>query len=305
MDILNTNPISHFLENLAKPFANALGLPYFPEYFPTIAYTALLYTFLHVVIAPWGSRIFAREAYTRQVGKRAKNNWDIHVVSFVNAVTLVYLSFKCFGHKELEEDKTFGWHESVGWANAIAIGYFIWDTVDAIVNFIDLGFVIHGLSCMVLYSLTFKPFLGYYSPRFLLWELSTPFLNIHWFLDKLNMTGSTIQYVNGVFLLSTFFGVRIVYGWYCTWGFFHALANAWGKVHPAIIITLFLGNLTLSSLNIIWLSKMINALRKRFTSDRKQPKLSNGTDLNSNHNYGATNGNGNGHGDNITGQENV
>ena len=32
------------------------------------------------------------------------------------------------------------------------------------------------------------------------------------FLDKTGRTGSTIQLANGVFLLSAFFGVRLVYG---------------------------------------------------------------------------------------------
>lgn len=34
------------------------------------------------------------------------------------------------------------------------------------------------------------------------------------FLDKTGYTGSTFQFINGAFLLSTFFLVRIVYGWY-------------------------------------------------------------------------------------------
>ena len=38
------------------------------------------------------------------------------------------------------------------------------------------------------------------------------FLHPHWWLDKLDMTGSTIQLVNGIFLVLSFFGARIVYG---------------------------------------------------------------------------------------------
>lgn len=34
------------------------------------------------------------------------------------------------------------------------------------------------------------------------------------FLDKLNMTGSAAQVVNGVALLATFAGVRLIYGTY-------------------------------------------------------------------------------------------
>ncbi len=29
--------------------------------------------------------------------------------------------------------------------------YFIWDTVDAIINFVDIGFVVHGLACLAIY----------------------------------------------------------------------------------------------------------------------------------------------------------
>ena len=48
----------------------------------------------------------------------------------------------------------------------------------------------------------------------MLYELSTPFLNIHWFCDKLGMTGSMSQLYNGIALLVTFFCCRIVWGTY-------------------------------------------------------------------------------------------
>ena len=37
-------------------------------------------------------------------------------------------------------------------------------------------------------------------------------MNIHWFCDKLKLTGSTFQAINGVFLVSSFFGCRLVWG---------------------------------------------------------------------------------------------
>lgn len=59
-----------------------------------------------------------------------------------------------------------------------------------------------------------RPFVNYYAPVFILYELSSPFLNIHWFLDKVNMTGSRAQWYNGMALLSVFFCCRLVWG---TW----------------------------------------------------------------------------------------
>ena len=49
---------------------------------------------------------------------------------------------------------------------------------------------------------------------FLLYELSSPFLNIHWFCDKLQLTGSIYQAINGAFLVGSFFGARLCWGIY-------------------------------------------------------------------------------------------
>jgi hypothetical protein len=47
-----------------------------------------------------------------------------------------------------------------------------------------------------------------------MFEWSTVFLNIHWFCDKTGMTGSTLQWVNGIILIIAFFFARLCYGSY-------------------------------------------------------------------------------------------
>jgi len=61
---------------------------------------------------------------------------------------------------------------------------------------------------------TQRPFLNFYGCTFILYELSSPFLNFHWFFDKLDMTGSRPQLYNGILLLITFFCCRLVWGTY-------------------------------------------------------------------------------------------
>lgn len=63
-------------------------------------------------------------------------------------------------------------------------------------------------------EVTQRPFLNYYGCTFILYELSSPFLNFHWFFDKLDMTGSKPQLYNGIALLITFFSCRLVWGTY-------------------------------------------------------------------------------------------
>lgn len=142
-----------------------------------------------------------------------------------------------------------------------------------------------------------RPFGNYYGLSFVLYELSTPFLNIHWFCDKLNLTGSKLQLYNGIALLFSFFGCRLVWGTYQSVliysDIYTALTNAPtnpesvlndGKCGgnasgtslgsssscevgelPMWLVTIYLvGNTALSLLNFYWFSQMVKAVRKRF-----------------------------------------
>jgi hypothetical protein len=125
-----------------------------------------------------------------------------------------------------------------------------------------------------------------------LYELSSPFLNIHWFCDKLNMTGSKVQLYNGFCLLFTFFGCRLVWGLYQSVRVFTDIYKAlkhpgWPGAAPGTeslpddrgAIMRFAGNeyiplwlaasylasnIILNGLNFVWFSKMIETVRKRF-----------------------------------------
>lgn len=131
---------------------------------------------------------------------------------------------------------------------------------------------------------------------FILYELSTPFLNIHWFFDKLNMTGTKPQLYNGILLLFTFASCRLVYGTiqsiFVYIDMYRAtqsspdagyLAASHGNstlTDPNHNIMAFaidaepipywlagiyvLSNVVLNSLNWHWFFKMIAAVRKRF-----------------------------------------
>jgi hypothetical protein len=142
-----------------------------------------------------------------------------------------------------------------------------------------------------------RPFVNYYGLNFILYEISTPFLNIHWFFDKLNKTGSRVQLFNGIALLTTFFGCRVLWGNYQS---IRMYSDVWTALHtpgfsqieknysifayqkfpdsgsdykdgsgqmglPMWLVFAYLGsNTILNFLNIYWFAKMIQALRRRF-----------------------------------------
>jgi len=117
----------------------------------------------------------------------------------------------------------------------------------------------------MVYGLSFRPFLGYYGARFLLWELSTPFLNIHWYLDKTDRTGGYLQIMNGIVLLITFFFARICYGGLMSVRFFYTLSDVRSEIPTAMATIYALGNVALQALNWFWFYKMLFALRNRFS----------------------------------------
>lgn len=139
-----------------------------------------------------------------------------------------------------------------------------------------------------------KPFANYYGLNFVLYELSTPFLNIHWFLDKFDRTGSRAQLYNGILLLLSFGGSRLVWGSYQSALIYSDVWKAWHTTEPladkclayaarALGLTVPVGcrsmpawlavgyvsaNTALSLLNFYWFYKMVAAVRKRFPDDK-------------------------------------
>lgn len=265
-----------YLREAFIPFANSFGLSKLPDHGDVFLLSFVFFTFVHLVLAPTVSRWLFPTVFGK-AERKARNNWSIHIVSQLHTLIILPFAYPCLSLVNLDKDRAFGWDERAGTVQAIACGYFLWDTFDAIVNYTDIGFVIHGLACLTIYMLSFKSFLAYYAARCLFWESSTFFLNIHWFLDKTGRTGSTFQLINGIFLLLTFFCVRIVWGGYISYHFFHTLYDVRREI-PWLYIPIYgLGNIALQALNWLWFGRMINALRKRFDgAPERLSKKSNG-----------------------------
>lgn len=137
--------------------------------------------------------IFIASLYISSINKfysclppKKKVQWGMKCVSFIHALLIVTLSIPIFYIQELWDDPLFGYNYYAGEVFAIAAGYFLWDTILSIYNYKESGLamVIHGIACFLVYFLVFKPYLNFYGPVFLMFEISTIFLDIHWFCDK-------------------------------------------------------------------------------------------------------------------------
>ncbi|EKM82492.1 hypothetical protein AGABI1DRAFT_68152 [Agaricus bisporus var. burnettii JB137-S8] len=244
-----------------------LGIAHIGPFIPTILLSFLFFSFIHLVVAPWLCNRLWPLAYASKK-RSAQNSWEIHIVSQVHCVVIIAAAAYSVWTESPDRalDQAFGWSDTTGYVHGIAVGYFLWDTVDAIVNYIYSGFVVHGVVCLLIYAMTFRPFAAYYGTRCLLWEISTFFLNIHWILDKTGKTGSKLQLVNGILLISSFLFFRLIYGGSVCFSFFLTLTRVWREIPLFYTIVFGTGIFTLQGLNLLWFTKMIIAMRRRFES---------------------------------------
>ena len=130
----------------------------------------------------------------------------------------------------------------------------------------------------------------YYGIQYALVELSTPFVNIHWFLNKLNRAGSTFQIINGILLIAIFACCRLIWGSYLTFVFFrdvwtalHARKSSWTEYNyspfeqPLILEhraawwlagMFMVSNAVVMSLSAFWFTKMIATIRQHIETSR-------------------------------------
>ena len=254
--------LSQDWQDAIQPACDYILLPKLAQHLHVLLLSACFYHSIYIIssiVSPYFS-------HYRALDRRTKVNWDIHAVSMVQAIVILYLIYRVYVYDvDIRKDKIFGFSNYAGDVYATACGYFLWDALISTyyISWFGFGFVFHGIASLQIFLFSYAPFLQYWGPAFLLFEASTPFLNIHWYLDKVGMTGSRLQLVNGLLLLITFFLVRGVWGWYMAYDVFSSLYYARERVNWTLSSIYFFSNMSLNFLNIYWFKKMIDALRKR------------------------------------------
>jgi TLC domain len=296
------------LANLIRPLTQRLNLSTLPLHIHHVLAAYLLYESLFRLISPGISRRLFKTY--QHLDARGRTNWDAHVVSMaqcllINAMALHVMLYDPERTKaEVDwRERLWGYSINTGRVQGFAAGYFLWDSLVSIEHMDVLGAssLVHGLAALGITGLGFRPFANYYGINFVLFELSTPFLNVHWFLDKFGMTGSIAQLVNGILLITSFFCCRIVWGCYQSYLIYNDIWSAWHvksslsngcamffratklvaqkdvpfrcRVLPTWLGATYFGAIiTLTVLNVYWFGKMVAAVRRRFTTKKKVEK---------------------------------
>jgi hypothetical protein len=125
-------------------------------------------------------------------------------------------------------------------------------------------FLAHGVGCLAAFFMGYRPFVHSFAAVVLMFEASTIFLNIHWFCDKTDRSGSTLQWINGIVLLFVFFSVRIVYG---TLRIYSVVSSFWVRYNdcPAGTVEFYtLAGIGICALNFWWFFSMVRSVLSRF-----------------------------------------
>ena len=256
------------IEEWVTPYAEALGLPYFPRHVVTIFRSMMLWWSIQLLSHGVSPYLFPKAFANMPARKRT--SWDVHIVSLVHSSIVAPLLLYYWLKIDENTDRLYGYRFQVGQLYSLSFGYFVWDVIVSL-RYEGLDFIIHGLLGLSGNIFVFKPLLMFGGMGIIMWELSTPFLNIHWLLDKLGLTGSLLQFVNAMCLLLSYVTVRMIIG---VSESYKIVTLLWSPAADTLALPYklyySLGLLILNALNYIWFFKMLHAMRKRFLPAKKE-----------------------------------
>ncbi|KAJ2577248.1 hypothetical protein GGH19_001480 [Coemansia sp. RSA 1807] len=242
----------------AQSLCVLVGLPKLISYWPALLGISIVFQLLRLSSNTLSSLVFG--AKFDSLSARQKYDWGIRVVSQVHAIIVVVLAVPVFFKEELRRDTLYGFNDHAAQLYTIVCGYFLWDIFVSVsdVKKVGAGFVVHAVASFS------RPSLQYYGASFIMFEASTIFLNINWWLDKLGMTGSRLQFYNASILLSLYFIVRIVFGTYMSYSLFKDLDAHGTQTSTTLYYFYRVGNHAILGLSYYWFYLMISAVKKRF-----------------------------------------
>lgn len=231
----------------------------------------LFYVTIQALSAPIFSIIMGQR-YT-SLPKNTKLNFDVHVTSMVQCIVSILILiphlFNPHFNNRLDDplSSLTGTTPFGGMVCAVTVGYFLWDVYVCIRHYaiFGVGFLFHGFAAMYAYACGFVPYCQPWAGPFLVFEISTPFVNINWFASKLpagTFSDKTIV-INGLLLIITFFTARIIWGFLLIYKLASDMFLTWGIVPSFLPLSMLILNFFLNCLNVFWFLKMLMIARKK------------------------------------------
>lgn len=150
-----------FISSLTQPIADVLSLQTLPLHAHEVLLAFTIYYLMDTILAPRVSSQFFPKTYS-SLPLRSKINWNIRVVSTIQAIFICGLAFwVVLADEERKnmnlEERVWGYTGALGMTQAFAAGYFIWDVKISATNVGTLGWgsLAHAVSALLITSLGF------------------------------------------------------------------------------------------------------------------------------------------------------
>ncbi|EDO15666.1 hypothetical protein Kpol_1008p2 [Vanderwaltozyma polyspora DSM 70294] len=269
--------VDPFLQYSWYPESDNLFLLHLHEIF----FSYLFYQILSSFIVPIANKQIFGHHYTSITSEKLKIDFDIHSVSMVQCTISLFLLAPVLTLPLGLNIVTY--HDPYcSLVSAITIGYFVWDIIVCIryYNLYGLQFLIHGIISFYVFCITLIPFSQPWIGKFLLFEASTPFVNINWYIIQLTKTAKDgkavvptwFNVLNGILLMVVFFLVRIVWGFTAITLLVFEMWKIRDELPVLLSISCVLLNLVMDFLNVFWFSKMIKIAKKLASSPKQDHK---------------------------------
>ncbi|KAH3687401.1 hypothetical protein WICPIJ_001614 [Wickerhamomyces pijperi] len=246
------------------PYVEEYLVPLFPSALEKVAYhiheIIIIIGFYHFIFV-LSSLVSPLLVDFSKVPRKTQIDFHVHVVSFVQSVIIVILALPLNFDQTLYQDRVFATTPYSSLVTTAAFAYFVWDSIISTVyiSLFGVQFLVHGIISSIVFFIGMTPFIQYYAGVFILFELSTPFLNLRWFGIKFpHWFNGTFNLINNIVLILIFFFVRICFGWYQAITLFTDFSNSVQdpRFNTVYALIIFFGYNILGVLNFYWFYRM-------------------------------------------------
>ncbi len=153
--------------------------------------------------------------------------------------------------------------ERQGW---LLSGYFFFDLWLVLTEDWGAIFVWHAVAALLVFLGGLRPFLHYVGTVFLLYELSTPLMNLRRHLIEVMPQRQDLIAATSYVFAAVFFSVRIVFGLWVSFRWWAQMLDLWsrGAEHSHVLFALYLiSNAALNGMNVYWFYVMISVASGR------------------------------------------
>jgi TLC domain len=128
------------------------------------------------------------------------------------AAAQVPIAVWAIANRDLRTDRFYGTHPLTHYMLCCAGGFFLHDAVSCLLRESPF-YIVHGLTCCLGYTLGAAYGCGhFYGGLFLMWEVSTPFVQLRWVLYKMGLTETILYKLNGIMMVLSFGIARVFFG---------------------------------------------------------------------------------------------